>query len=154
MTIEYRVIPAPRRGKRGNGVKGNPGRFANALETSINTMAADGWEFVRAETLGADEREGMMRRRVETFHSVLVFKRAVQAEMAAPAPVAPVATKPEPAPPAPKAEKKPAKKPEPKLEAEKAAEPAEKPKATKVKAADATVSKDQDADAPSASEDK
>ncbi|MEM9212581.1 MAG: DUF4177 domain-containing protein [Pseudomonadota bacterium] len=75
MIYEYKVIPAPRRGKRGPGVKGPAGKFAYALQDALNDLAASGWEFVRAETLGADEREGMMRKKVETFHGVLVFRR-------------------------------------------------------------------------------
>lgn len=82
MAFEYKVIPAPRKGRRGRGVKGPAGRFAYAIEFAINEMAQDGWEFVRSETLGADEREGMMRRKSETFHGVLVFKRERQVETA------------------------------------------------------------------------
>ncbi|MEO0344559.1 MAG: DUF4177 domain-containing protein [Pseudomonadota bacterium] len=66
-------------------MKGPAGRFAFAVETTINELATDGWEFVRAETLGAEEREGLMRKRTETFHGVLVFKRAsTAAENSAP----------------------------------------------------------------------
>ena len=81
MAHEYKVIPAPRRGKRGRNTKGPVGRFAYAVESTLNEMAADGWEFVRAETLGAEEREGMMRRKIETFYGVLVFRRDVLADV-------------------------------------------------------------------------
>ena len=92
-------------------------------------MASDGWEFVRSETLGADEREGMMRRKLETFHSVLVFKREVtaMAEMPSvansPAPTAEPAVRlaetvapaePEISKPTPKTETAIDEKPEPK----------------------------------------
>jgi len=93
MAFEYKVIPAPRRGRRGKGIKGAPGRFAYAIEVAINEMAEDGWDFVRAETLGADEREGMMRRLTETFHAVLVFRRE---KAAAPTPTSPILTEAKP----------------------------------------------------------
>ena len=38
---EYKVVPAPRKGQRGKGVKGTEGKFAHALQllmTQIDTM--------------------------------------------------------------------------------------------------------------------
>jgi hypothetical protein len=78
--FEYKVIPAPRRGKRIKGAKGNGGRFAATMETTLNELGADGWEFVRAETLPVDERHGVMRKKVEEYHNILVFRRAVTIE--------------------------------------------------------------------------
>tara|TARA_R110002096_G_scaffold120749_2_gene261543 strand:- start:7408 stop:7896 length:489 start_codon:yes stop_codon:yes gene_type:complete len=73
---EYKVIPAPFSGKRGKGVKGADGRFANALSETINELAGDGWEYIRAESLPSVERKGVMRKRHESFQNVLVFRRA------------------------------------------------------------------------------
>ena len=78
--FEYKVIPAPRTGQRRGSNRGPAGRFANAMEQIINAEAALGWEFQRAETLGAEERQGVMRKRVENFHSVLVFRRPLETE--------------------------------------------------------------------------
>lgn len=78
--FEYKVIPAPRRGQRAKGVKGAGGRFATAMEQILNEMGADGWQYQRAETLPADERHGVMRKKVEEYHNVLVFRRTLEIE--------------------------------------------------------------------------
>ncbi|MEO0999526.1 MAG: hypothetical protein AAFW69_02800 [Pseudomonadota bacterium] len=73
---EYKVVPAPRRAARVRGVRGAPERFAQTLTDLINEVGADGWEYLRAETLPCEEGGSLMRRRVEAYHSVLVFRRA------------------------------------------------------------------------------
>lgn len=78
MTYEYKVIPAPSKGLKGKGIKGGPDRFANALQTAINVVAKEGWEYVRAETLPSEEREGLMGK-TTVFQNVLVFQRPVDA---------------------------------------------------------------------------
>ncbi len=72
---EYKVIPAPRDGIRVKGVKGPAAKFAAALEASMNSLATQGWEYVRAETLPADERHGLTRRKTETTQNILIFRR-------------------------------------------------------------------------------
>ncbi len=72
--FEFKVVPAPSRGKRAKGIKGPEGRFAFALEDLMNKMAADGWEFLRAETLPSEEKSGLTSTKT-TFRSVLVFRR-------------------------------------------------------------------------------
>lgn len=79
--FEYKVIPAPRQGQKAKGVKAPEDRFSLALETVMNTQAADGWEFVRAETLPSDERSGF-RSTTTVYRSVLVFRRALLEEAA------------------------------------------------------------------------
>ena len=71
----YKVIPAPTQGLKGKGVKGVSARFANSLETSINDLAVDGWEYVRSESLPSVDRVGMTRKRVESFQNVMVFRK-------------------------------------------------------------------------------
>ena len=71
---EYRVVPAPKRGKRGRGVKGPEARFANAMESVMNSLAADGWEYLRTDSLPAEERSGLTAR-VTVFQHLLVFRR-------------------------------------------------------------------------------
>lgn len=99
--FEYKVIPAPSQGKRGKGAKGLAGRFANALSASINELAAEGWEYVRAESLPSTDRTGITRKRVESFQNVLVFRRPANAETAiiAPIPVEDAPVKTDEAPP-------------------------------------------------------
>lgn len=74
--LEYKVVPAPQRGQKAKGVKGTPARFALALEQVINEMAAEGWTYLRAETLPVEERQGLTGR-TSTFQNMLVFQRSV-----------------------------------------------------------------------------
>ena len=86
---EFKVLPAPRRGEKARGVKTTDERFALALSTLMNELGAEGWDYVRADTLPVDERSGLTGTKT-TFHTMLVFRReiAVQAEGAVAAPTA------------------------------------------------------------------
>jgi hypothetical protein len=98
---EYKVVPAPSKGVKAPGIKTAEARFANTLETLMNDMGADGWEFQRAETLPSIERAGLTGTTTE-WRNVMVFRRPVAAPiddfvpelLPAPAP----AIAPEPAP--------------------------------------------------------
>lgn len=81
---EFKVIPAPRRGEKARGVKTTEERFALALTALMNEMAAEGWDYVRAETLPVDERAGLTGTKT-TFQNVLVFRRALAEAVVAPA---------------------------------------------------------------------
>ncbi|MCF6445250.1 DUF4177 domain-containing protein [Nereida sp. MMG025] len=87
-SFEYKVVPAPTRGKRAKGAKGPSGRFANALETIMNQMGADGWEYLRTDTLPSEERSGLTSR-VTVFQNMLVFRRSREEAMSQDAPVPP-----------------------------------------------------------------
>jgi hypothetical protein len=87
---EYKVVAAPRRAKRIKTVKAGEDRFAATLAEAINEAAQGGWEYVRAETLPCEERPGILRSKVETLHSVLVFRRPKPAQPAAVASVPPL----------------------------------------------------------------
>lgn len=76
---EYRVVAAPRKGKSGKGVKGGPAKFANAISGLMNEMAQDGWEYLRADTLPCEERQGLTSKTVK-YHSMLVFRRGLADE--------------------------------------------------------------------------
>lgn len=82
---EYKVIPAPRRGERMRGLKTTEVRFAFALTKAMNEMAAEGWEYLRADTLPVEERVGLTGR-TTTFQHMLVFRRALAGQTAAAAP--------------------------------------------------------------------
>ncbi|MFQ1699798.1 DUF4177 domain-containing protein [Loktanella agnita] len=84
MSYEYKVVPAPVRGLKGKGVRSTEDRFANALETAMNELAADGWEYIRADTLPCEQREGLVGK-TTVFQNMLVFRRAKLADTA-PAP--------------------------------------------------------------------
>jgi hypothetical protein len=75
---EYRVIAAPNRGIKAKGIKSNEARFAHALEETMNGMAAEGWEYQRAETLPSVERSGLTST-TTTWRNVLVFRRVMEA---------------------------------------------------------------------------
>ncbi|HCQ65284.1 MAG TPA: DUF4177 domain-containing protein, partial [Rhodobacteraceae bacterium] len=79
MTFEYKVVPAPTRGRKARGVKTPADRFARALEDAINDLAADGWEYLRTDTLPAEQRQGLTGR-TTVYQNMLVFRRAVETE--------------------------------------------------------------------------
>jgi hypothetical protein len=87
MTFEYRVIPAPRRGQKGKGVgSATEDRFAHALELVMNELGAEGWDYVRSDTLPVEERQGLTGR-TTVYHTMLVFRRALAAPQGAEAPL-------------------------------------------------------------------
>lgn len=95
---EYQVIPAPRKGKKARGVKGAEARFALAMQDVLNDAGAEGWDYVRTDTLPSEERSGLTGR-TTVYQNVLVFRRALdthaeEADVAAPA-VAPVSAQTE-----------------------------------------------------------
>ena len=79
---DYKVVPAPERGLKAKGVKSAEARFAFALEQLMNEMAAEGWEYQRAETLPSEERQGISGKQV-VYRNVLVFRRAREDDIAA-----------------------------------------------------------------------
>ncbi len=78
---EYRVIPAPAKGRKAPGVKGAEARFAHTLEQVINEMAASGWDYLRADILPSEERQGLTSTHT-VYRSVLVFRRPLDTETA------------------------------------------------------------------------
>ena len=75
-TYQYKVVPAPKRGLKARGVSSNEDRFAHALEVVMNDLGAQGWDYVRADTLPAEERQGLTGR-VTVYQNMLVFRRVV-----------------------------------------------------------------------------
>lgn len=103
---EYKVVPAPRKGIKTRSARTTEDRFAAALEEVMNVQGAQGWEYVRSDTLPAEERQGLTGR-TTVYQNMLVFRRVLGAEsrpvLAAPAsaplaalPAAPVAAEPPP----------------------------------------------------------
>lgn len=72
--FEYKVCPAPSKGRKAAGVKGPEARFAHALEVLMNEMGAEGWEYVRSDILPSEERQGLTSSQT-VYRSVLVFRR-------------------------------------------------------------------------------
>jgi hypothetical protein len=75
MSYEYRVVPAPKRLKRRKGVSSTTELFAATLAECINAEAAEGWEYVRAESLAAEEPAGWFRRAGVVEETMLIFRR-------------------------------------------------------------------------------
>ena len=69
------VIPAKRQPGRFRGVRHADARFANSICEQLNKVAADGWEYLRAESLPAEQRSGLFRKKVVTVYALLVFRR-------------------------------------------------------------------------------
>ncbi|MDP3197092.1 DUF4177 domain-containing protein [Tabrizicola sp.] len=73
---EFKVIPAPKRGEKARGVKTTEDRFALALTNLMNELGAEGWDYVRADSLPCEERTGFTGTKT-TFLNVLVFRRTI-----------------------------------------------------------------------------
>ncbi|GFE63575.1 DUF4177 domain-containing protein [Litoreibacter roseus] len=93
--FEYRVIPAPRQSKAVKGIRGVPERFAHTVGGVMNELGADGWEYVRADTLPCEERQGLTGKTVN-YHSMLVFRRPVGSKVREAEPATPKLALPSP----------------------------------------------------------
>ncbi|WP_103333885.1 DUF4177 domain-containing protein [Pseudotabrizicola formosa] len=85
--FEYKVIPAPKRGEKRHGVKTTEDRFAQTLTELMNSLGAEGWDYVRADTLPCDERAGLTGTRT-TYQNMLVFRRVRAGDSVTEAPIA------------------------------------------------------------------
>lgn len=72
---EYKVIPAPTKGQKTQGIKAPEARFANTIEGLLNAQAAEGWEYLRTDILPSDERTGLTGMQT-VYRTLLVFRRA------------------------------------------------------------------------------
>jgi len=85
--FEYKVVPAPKRGTKAKGLRSTEDRFAHALEDAMNTLGADGWQYLRADILPCEERSGLTGR-TTTYQSLLVFCRELAEDAATDEPAA------------------------------------------------------------------
>ncbi|RPE71904.1 hypothetical protein EDD53_1037 [Pacificibacter maritimus] len=72
---EYRVIPAPRKGEKAKGIKTSEARIAQAMQTRLNALGEEGWEYLRSDVVPMEERAGLTSKNI-TYHTVLVFRRS------------------------------------------------------------------------------
>ena len=75
---EYAVVPAPKKGTKARGVKTSEDRFAHALQDIMNEKGAEGWEYIRTDTLPSEERQGLTGR-TTVFQNMMVFRRPIAA---------------------------------------------------------------------------
>jgi len=83
---EYKVVPAPKKGKRGKGLHGGEEKFANALMQIMNQLGAEGWEYLRSDTLPVEVRSGLRSKSTE-FQNMLVFQRVIEDETTVEVPI-------------------------------------------------------------------
>jgi len=74
MGYEYKVVPAPTKGAKVKGIKAPQDRFAHTIENLINELGAEGWVYLRSDTL-PNERKSIFGARKVTDQSLLVFGR-------------------------------------------------------------------------------
>ncbi len=80
MRFEYKVVPAPKKGTRAKGVKGAESQFANALMNVMNQFGAEGWEYLRTDTLPSEVRSGLTGK-TTIFQNMLVFRRELESKV-------------------------------------------------------------------------
>lgn len=93
----YKTIAAPRRLKKVKGVKGQDALLAHSVEELIAVEAAQGWEYLRADTFPVEAKGGMFSKPVVTERAVLVFRKPIAVQMAQPVAAQPVQPAPQPA---------------------------------------------------------
>lgn len=75
---EYKVVPAPTRGVKAKMARTPEDRFAHALAEVMNDLGAEGWDYVRCDSLPSEERTGLTGR-TTVYRNMLVFRRAITA---------------------------------------------------------------------------
>ena len=78
-SFEYKVLPAPAKGKKIKGAANAEERFAETVAEVLNEQATENWEFLRSETLPSEERQGLTGSHT-VFRTVLVFRRQTEME--------------------------------------------------------------------------
>lgn len=73
-SYEYLAVPAPSKGMKVKGLKTAPDRYAHQLTILLNELAAEGWEYWRADTLSSEERKGLTGT-TRVTHELLIFRR-------------------------------------------------------------------------------
>lgn len=71
---EYKVIPAPAKGEKAQGVKAPEARMANTVQNLLNVQASHGWEYMRTDILPSEERHGLTSTQT-VYRTLMVFRR-------------------------------------------------------------------------------
>ncbi|WP_226779218.1 DUF4177 domain-containing protein [Oceaniglobus trochenteri] len=75
--FEYVVVPAPRKAPKIKGAKTSEARFAHTLTEVMNAYGAEGWEYLRCDTLPCEERSGLTGTKT-VYQNMLVFRRVIE----------------------------------------------------------------------------
>ncbi|PID35913.1 MAG: DUF4177 domain-containing protein [Rhodobacterales bacterium] len=86
MPFEYIAKPAPTKGTKARGVRSSADRLALSVTNAINEMAAQGWQYLRVDTLPVEERSGLTGK-VTTYQNLLIFQREIEVEVEEEAPL-------------------------------------------------------------------
>lgn len=113
MEYEYKCIAAPEKARRRRGAKTRTDRVALAIEEILQAECKGGWEYLRADLIPVEEKNGIFSRTQEVHRAILIFRRAVGSQAAAaPQPLA-ATIAPQPVAPAPVQQPAPSVSPEP-----------------------------------------
>lgn len=66
---EYKAVPAPHEGEATSANKTVEARLASAVETRLNAMAEEGWDYLRADAIPLPDGK--------SSHTVLIFRRSM-----------------------------------------------------------------------------
>jgi len=80
---EYKVRPAPTKGRKVKGLKTPEARFAHTIEDAINVQGAEGWEYLRTDILPSEERQGLTSSHT-VYRTVMVFRRLIEENVPTP----------------------------------------------------------------------
>ncbi|QIE54731.1 hypothetical protein G5B40_04305 [Pikeienuella piscinae] len=75
----YKTVAAPRKPRKTRGVRGAEALIAHAVGEIIQAEAANGWEYLRTDSIPVEEGGGVFSRAVTVWRAVMVFRRAVDA---------------------------------------------------------------------------
>lgn len=71
--FEYKLVPAPEKSTKHKGLKG-AALFAATVQDLLNSLGAEGWHYLRAETLPEAVRSGLASHRI-VERKLLIFQR-------------------------------------------------------------------------------
>ncbi|MEM6619476.1 MAG: hypothetical protein AAF631_09255 [Pseudomonadota bacterium] len=54
------------------------GRYAILLAETMNAEAAEGWEYVRSDSMPVEEKPGLLKSVVENYYTMLIFRRPLE----------------------------------------------------------------------------
>ena len=72
---EYKLVPAPEKATKHKGLKG-AANFAATLRGHPERAGAEGWHYLRADTLPQEERSGLTSK-TTTYRNLLIFQRGI-----------------------------------------------------------------------------
>ena len=80
MEYEYKCIAAPEKARRRRGAKTRTDRVALAIEEILQAECTGGWEYLRADLIPVEEKNGFFSRTQEVHRAILIFRRAIRAQ--------------------------------------------------------------------------